>query len=112
MNNNTTPEISTAAAHWQQFTEGLTETGLSIHARAAASNNAPDLTQVNESLLWALFSGLATLPHIDRDQPQWYPLINSVVRRFNVNADTVYSIPICMGQAAIGLLGDAAQCLW
>ncbi|MFA7555801.1 MAG: DUF1214 domain-containing protein [Spongiibacteraceae bacterium] len=105
MNNNTTPEISTAAAHWQQFTEGLTETGLSIHARAAASNNAPDLTQVNESLLWALFSGLATLPHIDRDQPQWYPLINSVVRRFNVNADTVYSITYLHGAGSYRIAG-------
>lgn len=109
MNNNTNnehlPDVSTAAANWLQFTKSLAETGSSIHARAAASNNPPDLTQVNESLLWALCSGLAALPHIDRNRPQWYPLINSAVRRYNVNADTVYSVAYLHGAGCYRIAG-------
>jgi len=98
-------DMTQASEQWQAFAADLAKVGARIHDRTDASRTAAQQGEVNEALLAGLFAALVALPHLDRDHPDWVPLINSAMRRYNPSPDTVYSIAYLSGSGAYRIFG-------
>ncbi|MGE3143225.1 MAG: DUF1214 domain-containing protein [Hyphomonadaceae bacterium] len=86
-------KLSAAAQGWLDFTRALGEAGLRVHELAARSlaKTPQQFGEVNEHMMHVLAAAVLMLPRIDPDCPEWFPALNSTMRCFNGNQDTVYT---------------------
>ena len=103
--------VSESALQWKAFASELGDAGLELHERADAARTEQQRGQVNEALLSTLVAGLVAVPHLDRDHPEWVPLINSSMRKFNPCPDTVYSLAYIRGAGAYRMAGRRGSVL-
>lgn len=97
--------MSPASEQWQAFAADLAKAGAKIHERADPQRSPAQQGEVNEALVAGLFAALVALPHLDRDHPDWVPLINSAMRRYNPSPDTIYSVAYIRGSGTYRIFG-------
>jgi len=91
--NSSHSDLTSAAQNWLDFTRLLGEAGLRIHklAEGSLATTPQQFGEVNEHLMQLLSQAVLMIPRIDPDYPEWFPVLNSTIRIFNANQDTVYN---------------------
>jgi len=90
---------------WRAFVDALAEAGSEVHRAAAAGRTPVEQTQLTQSLVWTLLGELTSLALVDRDHPDWMPLLNGTWRRYNANADATYAVAYIRGSGTYRVSG-------
>jgi hypothetical protein len=90
---------------WHAFASALAEAGAEVHRAADAGRTPAEQSQWTQSLIWTLIGELASLALADRDHPDWAPILNGTLRRYNANADATYAVAYIRGSGAYRILG-------
>lgn len=98
-------ELGTAMEEWQAFTATLSEAGVAVHQRADPDRTAAEQEQITTALLWTLLAAVAALPQMNRDYPEFAPILNPSVRRIAANVDTIYSVASIRGTGTYRITG-------
>jgi len=93
------------AAQWSAFVSALAEAGSAVHRAADAGRTPAEQAQLTQSLVWTLIGELASLSLADRDHPDWTPILNGTLRRYNANADTTYAVAYIRGSGTYRIVG-------
>lgn len=96
---------SPAAKSWQQFAAQLGDVGVRVHQAVDSSRNELQQAEVNESLLWSLYTGALYMAQMDPDHPQWLPYLNNAHRSPSANPDNVYSLTRIHGNGTYRITG-------
>ena len=96
---------SEIAEGWRRFTDGLAAAGAAIYARENAGRDAAQQAEITESMVSALLAGLMSFTSLDRDRPEFTPILNSGMRRGAANADTVYRQALISGAGRYRIAG-------
>jgi len=92
-------------AQWQAFTEALAAAGTGVHHAADAHRSVAEQTQLTQSMIWGLIGELSSLALADPDHPDWSPILNGTLRRYNANADTTYAVAYIRGSGTYRVVG-------
>lgn len=100
-------DLTPAAQAWLDFTRRLGEAGLHIHklSEGSLATTPQQFGEVNEHLMHVLTQAILMIPRIDPDHPEWFPLLNSTIRAFNGNQDTVYNVSRIRGSGTYRVSG-------
>lgn len=90
---------------WRRFTDALAAAGAAVYARENIGRNAAQQAEITESMVYALISGLMAFTNADRDRPEFMPVLNSGIRRYATNADTVYLQALINGAGRYRIVG-------
>ena len=96
---------TSGAEAWRRFTDALAASGDAVFAREAIGRDAGQQAEMAESLAYALVAGLLGFTNLDRDRPEFLPLLNSGMRRYAANADTIYRHALISGQGQYRITG-------
>ena len=96
---------SEAAEAWRRFTDALAAAGSAVYARENIGRDAAQQAEITESMVYALLVGLMTFTNADRDHPEFTPVLNSGIRRYATNADTVYLQALVKGAGRYRIVG-------
>ncbi|MEO8724163.1 MAG: hypothetical protein ABI395_11715 [Sphingobium sp.] len=100
------PASSDAATDaWLKFAHSLGVAGAAILAEEGPGRDAAQQAELTESMIYALVAGLLSFVNMDRDRPQFLPLLNSRLRRYATNADTVYLHALINGAGSYRIVG-------
>jgi hypothetical protein len=97
--------IGEGEAQWIAFTDALAEAGAAVHRAADAERSVAEQTQLTQSMIWGLIGELSSLALADRDHPDWTPILNGTLRRYNANADTTYAVAYIRGSGTYRIVG-------
>jgi len=101
--------VSEPARDWLAFTDELGKAGLRIHQLADGIRSPEQQAEVNQSLMWALASGMLALSRLDPDYPDWVPMLNSGMLGVNGNMDNVYMFTRVRGTGTYRIAGDRGR---
>ena len=90
---------------WRRFADALGAAGAAILTQESAGRDASQQAELVQSMVYALIAGLLSFVDGDRDHPQFLPLLNSRMRRYATNADTVYLHALIKGAGAYRISG-------
>jgi len=96
---------SEAAEAWRRFTDALAAAGSAVYARENIGRDAAQQAEITESMVYTLLVGLMTFTNADRDHPEFTPVLNSGIRRYATNADTVYLQALVKGAGRYRIVG-------
>ncbi|MDP3491696.1 MAG: hypothetical protein Q8R82_01170 [Hyphomonadaceae bacterium] len=96
---------SEVAEGWRRFTDALATAGAAVYARENIGRDVAQQAEITESMVYALIAGLMAFANADRDHPEFTPILNSGIRRFATNADTVYLHALINGAGRYRIVG-------
>lgn len=94
-----------AVDEWRAFAAALGEAGIAAHLRADSGRSPAEQEQVTTALLWTLLAAVPAMSHMDRDFPEFVPILNPSMRRIAANVDTVYCIANIRGGGTYRITG-------
>ena len=90
---------------WDEFSSALAEAGAYVHRVADPGRSPAEQAQLTQSMIWGLIGELSTLAFADRDHPDWAPILNGTLRRYNANTDATYAVAYIRGSGTYRVLG-------
>jgi len=99
------PTADVVTEAWRRFAEGIGAAGAAILAEEGPGRDAAQQAELTEAMVYALVAGLLSFVNMDRDRPQFLPLLNSRMRRYATNADTVYLHALVNGAGTYRITG-------